>query len=336
MGENSQISWTHHTFNAWIGCARVSPGCTACYAESLATKRMKLPVWGVDAPRKALSESYWKKPHAWNRKAAKLGERHRVFCSSLADVFEIPPPRNTQAVDVQSAARERLWELIEATPHLDWLLLTKRPENIAKLAPWSALVAEGRYDDRPAWPHNVWIGTTIEDQKRAEERIPWLIEVPAAVRFVSCEPLLESVDLENVEPYYIRDGERKTPFDPTIRIDALRGHVKGPDDMLELRVDWVIVGGESGPGSRPFDVEWVRSIVKQCQTAKVPVFCKQLGAHPRSSGIQVPGEYFPSHVRLEDDRRGGFRVHLRDRMGGAIEEFPEDLRIREFPTTEAS
>lgn len=308
MGEVSKIAWTDATFNPWWGCARVSPGCEHCYAETLATVRRKLDVWGVDAARKPMSDAYWREPAKWNRKAEAEGVRCRVFCASMADVFETPPERNQQAIDIQGAARERLWKLIAETPYLDWLLLTKRPENIKKLAPWRALVEEFRYDERPAWPNNVWIGTTVEDQKRAEERIPWLLEVPAAVRFVSCEPLIESVDLENVRPYYLRREVTKSPFEPILLIDALRGHVKGPDDMLDLRVDWVIVGGESGSGARPFNPTWAKTIIGQCRAAGVPVFMKQLGANV----LDFAGE-------------------VKARKGDDITEWPAELRVQEFP-----
>lgn len=299
MGEGSKIQWTHHSFNPWWGCQRVSPGCERCYAESFA-KRVGLKVWGANAERRFFGDKHWNEPRKWNAKAEAAGERHRVFCASMADVFEDRPEL--------AEHRERLWRLIAETPSLDWLLLTKRPENIRRLAPWKAMVDEVRYDDRPEWPANVWIGTTVEDQKRAEERIPWLIEVPAAVRFLSCEPLLEQVDLENVEPYYIRDRPDRSPYAPKIRIDALRGHVKGPDDMLDSRINWVIVGGESGPKARGFNPTWAKHMVTQCQRAKVPVFVKQLGANV----VDFAGQ-------------------LKDRAGGDWDEWPEELRVREVP-----
>lgn len=286
MGENSAIEWTDHTFNPWSGCTRVSPGCENCYAETFSKRTghgKRLPLlWGVDAEREARVEEYWKKPVIWNRRAAERGVRESVFCASHADIFELVPERNVQARAVQDASRARLWPLIETTPHLNWLLLTKRPENVRHLAPWRTLAAEGRYDDRPGWPDNVWIGTTVEDQQRADERIPWLIEIPARVRFVSCEPLLEAVDLENIHPYYLKRDPH--PHDPIIRLDALRGHMKGPDDMLDHKVDWVIVGGESGAKRRPFEIEWLANIAAQCRAAGVAVFTKQDGA--LHSGLQ--------------------------------------------------
>jgi protein gp37 len=316
MGENSAIAWTDHTFNPWWGCARVSPGCEHCYAETLATVRRKLDVWGVDAERKPMSDAYWREPLKWNRKAEAEGARRRVFCASMADVFETPPERNVQARKVQEGARARLWPLIESTPWLDWLLLTKRPENVAKIAPWRALIAEGRYDDRPEWPRNVWIGTTVEDQKRAEQRIPWLVEIPAAVRFVSVEPQIEPVDLENVTPYYLKRGMTGSPYEPMVLIDALRGHVKGPDDLLDFKIDWVIVGGESGSKARRFDIEWARRIIDACRGAGVPVFMKQVGSRPRLDS----GAAFWEHAARDMGRKGD-----------NPELWPFDLRVQEVP-----
>ncbi len=286
MGEHSSISWTHATHNPWWGCTRVSPGCENCYAEQLATVRRKLPVWGVDAGRKPMSPDYWRQPAKWNRKAQAEGVRRRVFCASMADVFEMPPERNVEAWRVMNEGRARLWPIIEATPWLDWLLLTKRPQNVKHLAPWKS---DADDTTRPDWPANVWLGTTAEDQLRADERIPWLIEIPAHVRFVSVEPQIAPVDLENVHPYYLKRGAT-SPHDPVVRIDALRGHVKGPDDMLDHKIDWVIVGGESGPGRRAFEMEWLARIVAQCKAAGVPCFTKQDSAHKSGMQGRIPDE----------------------------------------------
>jgi protein gp37 len=175
MGKDSRIEWTHHTFNPWWGCVKVSPACKHCYAEAWA-KRVGLEVWGARTSRRFFSDAHWREPLKWNRDAAVAGERRRVFCASMADVFE---PRHDL-----NAWRERLWPLIEATPFLDWLLLTKRPEYVGDCVPW------GR-----RWPPNVWLGTTVENQHWAEKRLPILVEYPAVVRFASCEPLLGALDL---------------------------------------------------------------------------------------------------------------------------------------------
>lgn len=178
MGKNSSIEWTHHTFNPWWGCAKVSPACKHCYAESWA-KRVGQAVWGVESPRRFFSDAHWRDPLRWQAEAEKAQLTPRVFCASMADVFE-------DREDLVEH-RARLFRLIERTPRLQWLLLTKRPEHAARLS----RVAGWKGD----WPRNVWAGTTVENQEYAEERIPHLIGLRARVRFLSCEPLLGPVDL---------------------------------------------------------------------------------------------------------------------------------------------
>lgn len=168
MGEQTGISWCHHTFNIVIGCAKVSEACQFCYAEAM-SKRMGLKVWGANAERKILSDAYWRQPYKWNRMAEVVGERRRVFCSSMADVFEDHPTVAEQ--------RLRLWPVIEATPMLDWLLLTKRPENIGFFIPENGL------------PKNVWLMTTIEKPEYLW-RADYIKSIPATVHGLSMEPLL--------------------------------------------------------------------------------------------------------------------------------------------------
>lgn len=172
--ENSKIEWTHHTFNPWWGCEKVSPACDRCYAESTA-KRFGHKVWGNNAHRRLMSDSYWRQPIKWNHKAICDGVRRRVFCASMADVFE-----DRRDLD---GPRRKLWALIEDTPALDWLLLTKRPQNINRMVSWGVM------------PKNVWVGTTAENRRRWHERIAALANVGAHTTFVSMEPLLEPVDL---------------------------------------------------------------------------------------------------------------------------------------------
>jgi protein gp37 len=250
VGEQTGIQWCHHTFNPWRGCARVSPGCEHCYAETLSKRNPKvLGVWGVQGTRVVASDAMWREPLKWDAAARRLRERHRVFCASLADVAEDRP-------DLVEP-RARLVRTIKATSSLDWLLLTKRPENLTRLFPEDIL-------------RRCWIGTTAEDQQRADERITLLLQTPAAVRFISAEPLLEKVDLKC---YLDGHEEHGTPFsDPPAR--TVGGCIGWTPPL-----SWVIVGGESGPGSRPFDLAWARSIVSQCTAAGVPVFVKQLGLY---------------------------------------------------------
>ena len=174
MGEHSKIEWTDHTFNPWWGCVRVSPACQHCYAETF-SKRVGLDVWGVGESRRFFGAKHWQEPRKWNAAAQRAGVRARVFCASMADVFE------DRADLVQP--RADLFVLIDDTPWLDWLLLTKRPEHIERLMP--------AYWGNGVWP-NVWLGATVEDSLR-ESRIEALRSAPAVVRFLSCEPLLASV-----------------------------------------------------------------------------------------------------------------------------------------------
>jgi len=263
MAENSKIEWTDHTFNPWIGCTRVSPGCVHCYAETLNNRR-GWTQWGPRGERKRTSD--WRKPVTWNRKAEAAGTRARVFCASLADVFDPHP-------SIAPEWRLELFTIMEGTPSLDWQVLTKRPENVMDMVPhhWTT-----------GFPPNAWIGTSVEDQRRADERIPHLLRIPARVRFLSCEPLIGPVDF-----------------------------FRGPMDWgLLTGLHWVIIGGESGPGARPFNIKWAGEIVAQCRAAGVAPFVKQLGARPYDNECEI---------------------RLRDSKGGDMDEWPADLRIREMP-----
>lgn len=330
--KETKIQWTDHTFNPHWGCARVSPGCENCYAEAFA-KRTGHKVWGANADRREFGDKHWAEPLKWNRDAEKAGVRRRVFCASMADVFEDHP--------VAQRSRERLWPLIEQTPHLDWQLLTKRPDAIAGYLPqtWGA-----------GWP-NVWLGTTVEDQKRADERIAPLLRVPAAVRFLSCEPLLGPVDLcrtrfDEANPSFdmLRFGFWDTPYGFANCSEAHR--------RFGRPIDWVIVGGESGPRARRFDAEWARAIVTQCRDAGVAVFVKQMGAHvvDRNDRFDLcddtgsPDDWWPWGRHEPDDIEeniNGYReeyqgapVRLRlidSRKGADPSEWPRDLRVREMP-----
>jgi protein gp37 len=228
MAKNSPIEWTHHTFNPWWGCIKISPACDNCYAE-LWAKRMGHQLWGRDATRRFFGATHWREPFVWNEEARLAGRRERVFCASMADVFERRGELN--------AERLKLWDVIERTPNLDWLLLTKRPQNICKLAPW-----------RDDWPANVWLGATVENQTEAERRLPFLLSIPATIRFLSCEPLLGPIDLQG---WFKREGLHP--------------------------IDWIIAGGESGGGCRPMHPDWVRSLLAQCQTHNVAFHFKQWG-----------------------------------------------------------
>lgn len=266
MGEFTKIEWAHHTFNPWIGCAKVSPGCQFCYAEREDNRRHWTPDgWGPGKPRKRTSAANWRKPLAWNAKAERLGIRYRVFCASLADWLDEEAPHEW---------REDLLNLILKTPHLDWLLLSKRVENLP------------RFFGKSLWMQfhlhfpNVWLGTSVEDQARLEERVPRLLAVPATVHFLSAEPLLGPLDFHQIE----EEGDGYG--DSAIHYNMLSGERWMRDGFEkeqqgELPIDWVIVGGESGPKARPLHPEWVTGIRDQCQTSNTAFFFKQWGEwHP--------------------------------------------------------
>lgn len=242
-----------YTFNPWIGCAKVSQGCANCYAESFAHRYGKAE-WGPTAQRVRTSAANWRKPLVWNARAKKEGRRYKVFVASLADVFE----NNIQIVEW----RLDLFDLIDATRNLDWLLLTKRPENVKTRVRDSWLAGY--------WPSNVWIGTSVENQEMADKRIPHLLTLPASVRFLSCEPLLGPLDLS---PWL-----SCCPSCGASRKDSPYTSCGYCEAYPEARsISWVICGGESGPQARPMHENWARSLRDQCQAAGVPYFFKQWG-----------------------------------------------------------
>lgn len=258
MGENTKIEWAHHTFNPWIGCQKVGPGCDHCYAEKERATTMLGVKWGPHEPRHRTSIANWRKPLAWDREAARKGIRYRVFCASLADVFD-------NAVPVQW--RMDLFNLIHATPHLDWMLLTKRIGNVAPMSTRDGFMFE-------MIATRCWLGITVVNQEEADRDIPKLLAVPAARRFLSMEPLLGAVNLTRT---MLNGG----PF------DSLRG---GPVSACDWpRIDWVIVGGESGPHARPMHPAWVRGLRDQCAAAVVPFLFKQWGEWTLDDWGERPG-----------------------------------------------
>lgn len=274
MGETTKIEWCHHTFNPWIGCTKVAPECANCYAEEQMASRWKKVEWGDKGERKRTATTNWRDPLKWNREAEAARERRRVFCASLADVFEDKPEL------VQW--RDELFALIDATPWLDWLLLTKRPENIKKMWPLPKMEYHGLnipLDDtaaieRLARRNNVWLGTSC-GHSESLHRVESLIQCRelSPILFVSAEPLLQALEFGSL-------------------MDS---------------IDWLIVGGESGPKARPCSVEWIRSIARK---TRKPIFVKQLGAKPTSY-----------------DRE----MRIRESKGGDPSEWPQDLRVRDFP-----
>lgn len=333
MSEQTKIEWCDHSWSPWIGCTKVSPGCANCYAADMMDHRFRRAKWGPEGTRPVTSEENWKKPLAWDRKASRDGVRRKVFCAPAADVFEdwpgpmmasngnplwwcygslsnSPLPSTGLPDGCRMATmddiRERLFDLIRDTPHLDWLLLTKRPERWRQCWPLESVPGHVQQNsgDGKRWADlpNVWMGTSVENQEWADKRIPHLLACPATVRFLSCEPLLSAVDLAAVPQ------EKVT----VAGVETTRYAAYG------ARIDWVIVGGESGSGARPCQIQWIESLINQCRTANVACFVKQLGAFP------CDGAGFTDSLALKD------------RKGGEPDEWPTHLRVREFPNGKES
>lgn len=320
-----------HNFK-WTGAA--SPArLSRCSPRSGGSTAGRAPTSPTIGP--SIGAKHWLGPIGWDRAAMRRGVRERVFCASMADVFEDHPDLVGPRLD--------LWALIQQTPNLDWLLLTKRPENFARFLPWLAAV--------PAepWP-NVWGLVSAEDQKHADMRIPPLIEAPFAVRGVSYEPALGPVDLSpwlrprmtDVLPrcpheFRILDGGGHDPCaNCGITFEAEFARYSA---AVARRLNWIIVGGESGLFARACHVEWIRSTVAQCRRAGVAVFVKQMGSHVVDlNDANYDGEHErarPAGTNTEDIETGyqgaPVRVRLDDRKGGDPAEWPADLRIREWP-----
>jgi protein gp37 len=363
------IQWTHvpgyigASWNPTTGCSRVSPGCEHCYAFELHDQRHKA---NRDAARALLigSDELAREPGETDAQLARragyklpvapqydvpfstvqlLDERRLTeplrarkprcyFVDSMADLFH---------EDVPAEFIDRVFAVMSLSPQHLFLILTKRPERINAYigddrreerisdviwdVPWKmpseVRVAAGRDRVYGGWPlPNVWLGVSVEDQQRADERIPLLLDTPAAVRFLSCEPLLGPVDLMRV-PYLV-SRYLEPPYDD--------------------RIDWVIVGGESGRHARPMDIAWVRSLLEQCRRAGVPFFMKQMGSRPMLpitaagqdewiAGANKGTWSTRSFARAKDGARLGFALKLRHSHGGNPEEWPEDLRVREWP-----
>lgn len=253
--ENTKIQWATHSFSPWLGCTEVSPGCDHCYARVLMDERYGKVRWGPGRERLLTSEAYWKRPLAWNRKAAGWGdpsERPRVF-PSLCDPFD---------AEVNPAWKDRFWGLIEHTPNLDWLLLSKRAGRMS-------FEVRRRYGESP--PGNVWLGVSVEDQGWADQRRGSFRAAPCTgYKFVSYEPALGPVDWSGWE-----------------------------------FASWVIVGGESGAGARPFESAWAARTLSWCRASGVAFFLKQKG-----SNADVP---------------------CRAAKGDDPAEWPAWCRVREFP-----
>jgi len=267
LSENSKIEWTDHTFNPWEGCQKVGPGCDHCYAEARNARFAGGTAvnWGPGAARRRTSAANWREPVRWNVRHEEFfaahGRRQRVFCASLADVFDNAVP---------AAWRRELAALIEATPALDWLLLTKRIGNAAAML----------VDMFPAGtPDHVWLGATVVNQAEADRDVPKLLATPAAVRFLSIEPMLGPVDLRIIACKACPNSVDGLLMDPETGAHECCSRCDFTGIDTDWGIDWIIAGGESGTRARAAHPDWLRSLRDQCSEAGVPFLFKQWGEY---------------------------------------------------------
>jgi protein gp37 len=328
MAENSKIEWTDHTFNPWMGCTKVSDGCKFCYAEREMDHRYHKVKWGPQGKRVRTAKQYWKQPLKWNMTwfvqcevcglrqafnelvrcpgcehpiaATMKTVRQRVFCGSLCDVFE----RKEDQKEMDQW-RADLFQLIYQTPNLDWLLLTKRPENIERMIPWDGIEKH--------IPTNIWWGFSAENQKEFDVRVPIMesfSRIYHQTYFVSIEPLLGPIDITGpwLEEIDLGDEDASCWSSP---------------------IDWVICGGESGPDARPLNPAWARSLRDQCKEADVPFFFKQWGEWVQLKEEQLdPGMTFKRKpIRIGDDTL----FHLGKHRAGRFGRYLDGQEFMEFP-----
>jgi len=309
VSDRSAIEWTDATWNPVRGCDKVSPGCAHCYAETFAERFRGVKghpyEQGFDlrlVPEKLTEPLSWKKPR-------------RVFVNSMSDLFQpnVGGGFIAAVFGIMQACQQHTFQLLTKRPRtMRNFFAVFRPEDVREytLKLTGHMIAGGW-----TWPlPNVWLGVSVENQHFADERIPLLLQTPAAVRFISAEPLLERIDLAGFIP-------RSQPWKPYV--ECRHGYDACPtcDSNPSPALDWVIVGGESGPGARPFCEHWARGLVQQCRAAEVPCFVKQFGSNAQ--------RYIDQHDAVEFP-------NLRSRKGGDPAEWPEDLRVREYPSRELS
>ena len=262
MGENTKIEWCDHTMNFWLGCTEVGPACDHCYARAMMDERYGRVKWGAGEDRIRTSAANWRQPFKWDRAAREAGKISTVFCLSLGDIWDN---------EVDPMWRRQAFEVMEKTPNLLYLLLSKRIGNAVKMC--------NPFYGNPILPDNTALGATMVNQEEWDRDLQKLKEAAAMLQprftFASVEPMLGPIDARGALP------------------------------------DWVIVGGESGRDARPFDIDWARSILRQCRVAGVSTFMKQLGANPYSDGRA-----------MHSNPKGKY---------GDPAEWPPELRIREFP-----
>lgn len=369
----SKIEWTNKTWNPLAGCKEVSPGCQNCYAAVMAHRLAAMGQTKYMGTTRKLDNGkvVWTGTLALDDDALHIPLRRRTptmyFVNSMSDLFH---------EDVDDSFIDRVFAVMKLCPQHTFQVLTKRPDRMCRYVADGIRNGRGEHTDMyitrevyklaeqhgikdaefldsvvgvdNGWPRNTWAGVSVEDQQRADERIPLLLQTPAAVRFLSCEPLLGPVDLLHVKwPELAKPGSNG--LEPH-RLDVLRfgywskqyGFVNHSDmhGQFGKPIQWVIVGGESGPGARPCNIDWIRSIVEQCKSAVVPVFVKQLGGNVEAANDEV-SDWFDACGRLQLSETERFQgavgrvTGFLDRKGGDMAEWPEYLRVREFPEVRA-
>lgn len=316
MASKTNIEWTEFNWNFLRGCKRVSEGCRNCYAETIAGRFSGegLPYHGLATQN---GEARWTGEIAFDERTLLAPLKRKkptvYFVNSMSDLFY---------EKVTDEMIDKAFAVMALCPQHTFQILTKRPERMRQY--FDRLVADVIAGALPEYGSkeasfrlplsNVWLGVSVEDQRTADERIPLLLDTPASVRWISAEPLLGPVNLVQTlwtcveEAVAMSFSHSWNAEDRTMEVSAVFG------------IDWCVVGGESGSGARPCDIDWIRSIVGQCKSADVPVFVKQLGRRPKHAVALRAGEV-PVPTRFD----------LRDRKGGKPDEWPEDLRVREFP-----
>ncbi len=296
MGATTGIAWCHATWNPWISCAFDSVECHNCFAKAWAERFRPEIKWGPHGDRVRTSPANWRLPLKLNAEAEKEGRRKQLFCGSLLDLFELLPVTHKDA-QMQHDARAEVWGIIEATPWIDWQMLTKRPQNMPAMVP-------ARWNDE-GWPDNVWAMASVGNEQ-GKRRVHDLMRVNARVRGLSVEPMIEGFSLA--------------------------------DELATGLIHWVIIGGESGPKARPFDLAWGQQIVDECSDARVAVavFVKQLGAVPMmgmdSWRAMRP---LPKEREALNDRTpfDCIPLWLDDQHGADWDQWPKGAieRVRQFP-----
>jgi protein gp37 len=357
MTTNSKIEWTDHTVNFWWGCNKVSPGCANCYAETF-SKRVGNDIWGKGAPRRWI-KSAASEARKLNMQAERLGVRYRVFSNSMSDFFEsdegqpivdhnartlytinggefftegeYPDCRPATLTDLRNNA----FEIIDECQNLDWILVTKRPENIPETWPQPMNNALSPYRMKRG---NLILLTSVENQEQAEIRIPELLKCRdlCPVLGLSVEPMLRAVNLDGLFLTLDQTGANWNVLTGEFAEIGTPGYWFGDTESDRVtgstaNLDWIICGGESGHHARPFDLQWARSLKDQCASAGVPFFMKQFGSNP----IQSPDYRYADQLAPGEYLRTA-QILLRDPKGGDWDEWPasyDDLKVREFPET---